>query len=106
MEKIILDDITLETLSLFEGRTIEERFRKSIEEILTNRLRDYNGRISSFEAKYGMPFVEFNRAWDKDQIVDKHSHEVEGDYIDWEALEMSKKKILVTLSQIREKISG
>jgi hypothetical protein len=75
---------------------LKERFLKSIEEVLVNRLKEYNNRISSFEAKYGMPFVEFALAWDNDRIPDKHSHEVEGDYMDWEALEMSKKKLLDT----------
>ena len=40
-----------------------------------------------------MTFEEFKYLWDKGEIKDKYSIEVEADYIEWEALEMEKKTL-------------
>jgi hypothetical protein len=39
--------------------------------------------------------------WDEESIKAKHSHEVEGDFIDWEMLEMEKKELLSALSRLK-----
>ena len=44
-----------------------------------------------------MKFEEFRRAWEAEKIKDKYSHEVEADYIEWEALEMEKERWLELL---------
>ena len=49
-----------------------------------------------------MTLVEFDLAWDTDLIPDKHSYEVENNYMDWEALELSKKKLFIALSHIKK----
>ena len=37
-----------------------------------------------------MSFNQFDAAWERDQILDKHSYFVEADYMEWEAYEMEK----------------
>jgi hypothetical protein len=32
-----------------------------------------------------MTFEQFQQAWENDQIVDKHSYDIEKDYWEWEA---------------------
>jgi len=41
------------------------------------------------------------KAWDEDEIRDKHSHEVEIDYIEWEAIEQEKSRWLSVLRKMR-----
>jgi hypothetical protein len=45
-------------------------------------------------------FEEFEKMWDSNRIKNKHSYEVEGDFIDWEILEMEKKELLYLLSKL------
>lgn len=102
MQAISLDDPVVKALNLFEGLTPEERLVNSLKEGLINRLKECNNQISLFESKYGISFPQFDKLWEKDEILDKHSHEVEGDYMDWEALEMEKEKLLRALAEIKK----
>ena len=102
VETLTIEDSFVRILNLFEGVTMKERMKNSFKEALMSKLRVRNDEITALEAKYGMSFSEFQRAWDKDQIADKYSYEVEGDYIDWEALEMDKRKLLNALAEVRE----
>lgn len=43
-----------------------------------------------FEAKYGLTFADFAQAWQEGKIPDKYSHEVERDFMEWEARRMEK----------------
>jgi hypothetical protein len=61
------------------------------------KLKDCNGKIALFEARYGVDFDTFKNSWNKSKITNKHSYQVESDYIDWEALEMLKKDLLGVL---------
>ena len=64
-------------------------------------LKKYTGEILKFEEKYGVSFKEFEKMWDEGSIKDKHSHEIEGDFIDWEMLETEKKELLSALSRLK-----
>ena len=48
-----------------------------------------------------MTFEEFKDLWDKGEIKDKYSIEVEADYIEWEALEMEKRHWLALLRRLK-----
>ena len=72
-------------------------------EALESKLERYGREILRFEQKYGMTFSEFDKSWVADQIEEKHSYEVESDFIDWEMLEMEKKDLLKVLSRIKGK---
>jgi hypothetical protein len=69
------------------------QFKKRLEEFYRERLR--------FEEKYRVSFSEFEQMWDRDEIKDKHSYEVESDFIDWEMLEMEKRELLAVLSRLK-----
>lgn len=64
-------------------------------------LEKYSREILKFEEKYGVSFIEFEKMWDKGEIKDRYSYEIEGDFIDWEMLEMEKKELLSALSKLR-----
>ena len=75
------------------GRAEREIQRRPLAEV-KSRLEKYTQEILSFEQKYGVSFQEFDLLWDEGKIANRHSHEVEADYIDWEMLEMEKKELL------------
>jgi hypothetical protein len=54
-----------------------------------------------FEKKYGITFSEFERLWDEGKIADNHGYETEGDFMDWEMMEMEKKELLSILSKMQ-----
>ncbi len=87
---LTLDERVINRLSSFAGDRIEDKILYLVSEVVMAKLRECNERIASFEFRYGMPFNQFNAAWDKDQIPDKHSYSMEADYMEWEALEMEK----------------
>ena len=68
---------------------------------MENLLEKYSREILKFEEKYGVSFKEFEKMWDEGSIKDKHSHEIEGDFIDWEMLETEKKELLSALSRLK-----
>ena len=76
METVTIENRFVRILNLFEGVTMEERMRNSFKEALMSKLRARNNEITALEAKYGMSFSEFQRAWDKDKVADKNSYEV------------------------------
>jgi len=82
----------------------EEELKERVSELLISaiekRLEEFSREILRFERKYGVTFEEFEKMWDSDRIKNKHSHEVEGDFIDWEILEMEKKELLSLLSKL------
>ncbi len=68
-------------------------------EIVKSKIKECNELIAHFESKYGMKFEEFKIKWKTGKIKDRYSHEVESDYIEWEALEMEKRKIIYLFSR-------
>ncbi|TDA70276.1 MAG: hypothetical protein D9V47_02005 [Clostridia bacterium] len=105
MAGIALDKRIEEALTLIEGRTPEEKIVFSVIKVLEHRLEDCHRKLGSYEAKYGMPFRSFIRAWEKGEIPGKHSSEVESDYMDWEAYEMERRNLLRVLRKLRPVVS-
>lgn len=83
----------------------EDTLREKIDSILLaamdNLLERYSREILSFEEKYGYSFEDFEKRWSEGKIKNKHSHEVEADFIDWEMLEMEKRDLLPALSRLK-----
>ena len=83
----------------------EDALKEKIDDILLSAMESlvekYTREILKFEEKYGVSFKEFEKMWDEESIKAKHSHEVEGDFIDWEMLEMEKKELLSALSRLK-----
>lgn len=85
----------------FGEEVLKEKFDEFIISAIEGRLEQFSKEILRFEEKYGVSFAEFEQMWDRDEIKDKHSHEVEADFIDWEMLEMEKRELLSLLSRLR-----
>lgn len=81
------------------GERLGELLLASIE----GMLEDYTKKILSFEEKYGVAFSTFEGLWDSGAYADKHSYDMESDYVDWEMMEMEKKELLTTLVNLRRK---
>ena len=83
----------------------EDALKGKIDDILLsaieNRLEYYTREILKLEEKYGVSFKEFEQMWDKNKIKNKHGHEVESDFIDWEMLEMEKKELISVLPKLK-----
>lgn len=83
----------------------EAALKGKIDDILLsameNLLEQYSKRILTLEEKYGVSFATFDKMWDENRVKDKFSHEVEGDFIDWEMLEMEKRDMLSALVRLR-----
>jgi len=61
--------------------------------------------ISALDAqleKFSRGILKFEKMWDEGKIENKHSHEIEGDFMDWEMMEMEKKDLLTALSKLQE----
>jgi hypothetical protein len=103
METVSLARRITRILDVFHGKDYEEKIERLTQETLSSKLRECNEEILKFETKYGMAFEDFKNAWDEDKIPDKRSHEVETDYIEWEAVSMEKNRWLSALRDIRRK---
>ena len=99
MEAVLLDRRLVERIQSFSGETVEAKIIYLARETIAAKLKECNQLISDYEFRYGKSFADFDAAWDKNEIPDKHSYQVESDFIEWEALEMEKQ---YWLSRIRE----
>ena len=81
---------------------LEERLEELLLASIDGMLEDYTKKILKFEEKYGMAFSEFESLWDSDALEDKHSYEMESDYIDWEMMEMEKKELLTIIAKLKK----
>ena len=88
-------------MEIIRGKTYEEKIEMLALGSFVSKLKECNEEILEFETRYGMSFREFGKAWDEGKIRDKHSHEVESDYIEWEAIEMEKNRWLSVLRKTR-----
>lgn len=86
----------------FGQEVMKDKINSLLVSAVENRLEKYIRDILSFEKKYGLTFREFETKWDEDKLENKHSHEVEGDFMDWEMMEMEKKDLLTALSKIQQ----
>lgn len=82
MEKIYLPEKAKYLFDFIEGADINEKFRNLVRGDLERRLGICSERICNYEMNYGMNFVQFETAWKKDTIKDKHSHGVEQDFME------------------------
>lgn len=90
MTTLSIDERTKKILEAFSGSDYREKFGNMIKEGIKAKIKECNELIANFETKYRVEFEEFKKIWDEGKIEGKHSHEVETDFIEWEALEMEK----------------
>ncbi|NUO08832.1 MAG: hypothetical protein HUU08_09175 [Candidatus Brocadia sp.] len=96
-------EIDTEIYNAFVESFGEDVLKEKTDDILLssieNRLEQYTREILKYEEKYSVSFKEFEEMWDEGRIKDRHGHETESDFIDWEMLEMlemEKKELLFT----------
>ena len=85
----------------FGQEVLKEKVNAFLVTALESQLEKYSREILTFEKKYAFSFKEFEKMWDEDKIENRHSHEVEGDFIDWEMMEMEKRELLSALSKLK-----
>lgn len=94
----IADDLALKPFHKILSRlTGEDRFDVALhlatKELVQLKLQVAQRRIEKFESQYGMDFEQFQQAWERGQIPNTHSYEVEKDYWEWEAALTDKKRL-------------
>lgn len=96
-------DVAAETLSYLdyvEGETVTDKILSLITVHFATQLHACEREIKSYELKYGMTFEEFASAWESGKIGDRWSHPVERDYMEWEGLELERKKWLSLIKEL------
>ena len=82
------------------GEDLETKLENVTRERLESRLGECNAALSGFETKYGMPFAEFAVAWQAGNIPQRHSYEVERDFMEWEARQMEHSDLLAAVQDL------
>ena len=104
METVKVPDSFRDVLEYLEGDSLDKKLVHLITNELKRRLQACSHRIVDFEAKYGMGFEEFARAWQGGEIPNRHSHEVERDYMEWESLSDEHKLLLSQLKKLKREL--
>lgn len=100
MPVVTVSDKLLRVLENFTpGTDLETKLENLTRESLARQLRTCNEALSRFEAKYGLTFADFARFWQEDKIPNKHSHEVERDFMEWEARHLEKGDLLIAVRE-------
>ncbi|MBI4379002.1 MAG: hypothetical protein HY578_07900 [Nitrospinae bacterium] len=94
-------DIYNALVESFGENTLKEKIDDILLSAIENRIEYYTREILKFEEKYGTSFKEFKKNWNEGKIENRHSHEVEGDFIDWEMLEMEKKDLVAVMAKLK-----
>ena len=107
MKVVSVGDKLLRVLENFTpGANLEAKLESLARESLEHQLRACNEVLSHFEAKYGLTFADFARAWKEGRIPNKHSHEVERDFMEWEARHLEKEDLLATVREFSQPEPG
>ena len=103
MQTISLSDKLLRVLEDFTpGTDLETKLENLTRENLEHRIRTCNEALSHFEAKYGLTFTDFAQAWQEDKVPNKHSLEVEYDFMEWEARHLEKTDLLIVVREFSQ----
>lgn len=86
----------------FGERALKKKLNDILLSAVESQLEKYNREILKFEEKYGVAFQEFEKMWDSGKIKDRHSYEVESDFMDWEMLGMEKKDLIKAVSMLKK----
>lgn len=85
----------------FGQDVVKDKINTFLVSAIETQLEKYTGEILKFEKKYGTSFNEFEKKWDEEKIENRHSYEIESDFMDWEMMEMEKKDLLSALSKLQ-----
>jgi len=94
MDTLILPKPAYNILRRLTGETRPEvALSVALKDLVRLRLEAAQAIMTGHEQKYGMPFSEFQDAWQSGRISNPHSYEVEGDYWAWEAADSDIKAL-------------
>ena len=100
MGTITVSEKVLKVLKDFiPGADLSAKLESLTRESLEHHLHACNEALSRFEGKYGLTFPEFAQAWQEGKIPNKHSHEVERDFMEWEAHQQEKDDLLTAVRE-------
>lgn len=88
------------------GDGLEDSIAAVTLDALRLRLRQCVDELGSFEARYGRSFEQFDADWTAGRIENAHSHPVERDYMEWEALVAERRELLKLIRELAESTSG
>lgn len=66
--------------------TLDSAVRIVTRDAVEHRLENISDQIRTFEQKYGMPFPQFDAAFQTGAIPNQHGFATEQDYLEWEGL--------------------
>jgi len=99
MDTLVLPKPAYNVLRRLTGETRPDvALSIALKDLVRLRLEAAKSVIANFEEKYGMPFGEFQGAWQAGHISAQYSYTVEEDYWAWEAA-VSDEKALEELAE-------
>jgi len=102
MSVITLPDNVMRILDVIPGETRQDRLVNLVLEAIVAKLKECDARIVGFEAKYGMSFEDFQRAWKEKLVGDSFSYNLEKDYMEWEGFCLERRKWLSLLKELKD----
>jgi len=82
----IATNITKALMDLTGEPRIELAIMDLLKDAIEHRIEKIEKEINDYEKKYGMSFEEFKEKFNKDEISDSYSYDIEMDYLEWEGL--------------------
>ncbi len=101
MPVVTVSEKLVEVLQAFApGKDLEAKLENVTRDGLESQLRKCVEALDVFEIRYGMTFAEFARAWQDDKIPRRWSHEVERDFMEWEARHLERTDLLKAVREL------
>jgi len=100
VETVISKPIHKILTSLTGESRLDVALHLATKELVRLKLQEVERQIDEFENKYSLTFEEFKRAWENDQIADKHSYDVEKTYWEWEASIADRERLQHMLDEL------
>lgn len=72
-----------------------------LKDAVEHRIEKLEKEIQNYEKKYGMNFEAFKEKFEKNEMPDSYSYEVEMDYLEWEGLVSRIKKYTRLLDELK-----
>lgn len=102
MPTVTVSDTLLRVLEDFApGANLEAKL-EHVPRASLHQLRACNETLSRFEAKYGLTFTDFAQVWQEGKIPNQQSHEVERDFMEWEACHLEKEDLLTAVREFSQ----
>jgi hypothetical protein len=97
----IATNITKVLMELTGEPRIELAILDLVKDAVEHRIEKLEKEIKFFEKKYGMNFEEFKKRFEKNEIQNSYSYDVEMDYLEWEGLVSRVEKYTKMLNEIK-----